>query len=132
MSGWYELRATSLIALICICVATCCLSLYCAAVIFPQYHVLYDRNALLWAALVVLSFATISLLFAFANFSFGYFVGFYVYIMVAGYLWLNVFSPLSYNHALAGASAAASAVSFLLPALLICSPIKQTYVLSIG
>jgi hypothetical protein len=45
--------------------------------------------------------------------------------MVLGYLWLNWFSDLNYNHRLSGFSAAASAVAFLLPALFISSPIPR-------
>ena len=75
-------------------------------------------------------FALVSLLFAFAGNSFGYVVGFYSYTMIAGYLWLNHFSELTYNHRLAGLSAAASAIAFLLPALFISSPVRQSYILS--
>jgi hypothetical protein len=50
--------------------------------------------------------------------------------MILGYLWLNCFSSFNYDHKAAGASAAISAVVFLLPALLITSPFRQLYVLS--
>jgi hypothetical protein len=56
-------------------------------------------------------------LFVRAQFSFGYFAGYYLFVMIAGYLWLNNFTELEYNHRLSGLSAAASAVAFLLPAL---------------
>lgn len=81
--------------------------------------------------MAALAFASLSWLFAIARFSFGYLIGFYLYIMILGYLWLNSFSPLSYNHALTGASAAASAASFLLPALFVSAPFRQICVLSI-
>jgi hypothetical protein len=100
------------------------------AVIYSEFHIYFHPAALPRAVFVVSAFAAISALFAFAHFSFGYFIAFYSYIMVAGYLWLNSFSELSYNHALAGLSAAASALSFLLPALFIFSPIRQLYGLS--
>jgi hypothetical protein len=72
----------------------------------------------------------VSLLFAFARFSVGYFIGFYLYSMIAGYLWINQFSDLDYDHGLSGLSAAASVIAFRLPALLIAAPLPQAYVLS--
>ncbi|XSC45910.1 hypothetical protein ACF1BQ_007885 [Bradyrhizobium sp. RDT10] len=50
--------------------------------------------------------------------------------MLLGFVWLNCFSKFSYDHTLAGFSAAASAVLFLLPALLITAPVKQVFALS--
>jgi hypothetical protein len=83
------------------------------------------------AILVVAAFALVSLLFVFADFSFGYFVGFYFYTMVLGYLWLSFFSDLSYNRELAGLSAAVSAVAFLLPTLFISGQVGRTLPISI-
>jgi hypothetical protein len=82
------------------------------------------------AVLIIASFALLSIAFVRADFSFGYFIGFYFYTMVAGYLWLNCFSEFHYDHRLTGLSAAVSAVAFLLPALFISSPARQIYVLS--
>jgi hypothetical protein len=118
--------------------AICCVSLvYCARFHVPgspfnptPAHILYDPTRLYEAILVAAAFALVSFSFLVAPFSFGYFVGFYLYTMVLGYLWLNVFSDRDYNHQLAGASAAASAVAFLWPALFISSPIRQICVLS--
>ena len=61
-----------------------------------------------------LAFSTVSLLFIFARFSFGYFIGFSLFTMVLGFIWLNTFSKFNYDHRLAGLSAAVSAVLFLL------------------
>jgi hypothetical protein len=94
------------------------------------FHIFYDPSRLHIVVIVVAAFALLSLLFAFARFSFGYFVGFYLYSMILSYLWINCFSTLEYDHRLGGLSAAASAVAFLLPALLISSPIRQRYMLS--
>jgi hypothetical protein len=66
----------------------------------------------------------------FARFSFGYFLGFNLFTMMLGFIWLNCFSKFNYDHRLAGLSAAASAALFLLPALLINAPVKQSFVLS--
>ena len=45
---------------------------------------------------VVAAFALLSICFLLTRFSFGYFVGFYLYLMVFGYLWLNFFSDRDY------------------------------------
>jgi hypothetical protein len=114
-----------LIVLNCIHIAICCVSLVSVAALYPDYHVAYQPSGLPGAIVVVLAFAAVSPLFAFARASFGYFLGFYFYTMILGYLWLDVFSDFTYNHALTGFSAAASAIAFLLPALFICSPVRQ-------
>jgi len=111
-------------------IAVCCISLIFVAGLYPDYHIGYYSRRLLGAVVVILAFAGVSPLFAFARVSFGYLVGFYFYTMILGYLWLNVFSDFSYNHALTGLSAAVSGVAFLLPALFISSPVRQIYVLS--
>jgi hypothetical protein len=51
--------------------------------------------------------------------------------MIAGYLWLNCFTDLNYDHTLSGLSAAVSAVTFLLPALFLVAPVKQLYTMSL-
>jgi hypothetical protein len=124
--------------LICIHVVLCCISLaYIATHLLPQFvapatfHILYQPSRLYVAVLVVATFAPFAALFVFARFSFGYYIGFYLYTMILGYLWLACFSDLDYGHPLAQFSAAASAIAFLLPALFIVSPVKQTYVLSV-
>ena len=60
--------------------------------------------------------------FVFANFSFGYFSGFYLFVMMAGFFWLNTFSLLTYDHRAALISAVASIILFLLPALTLRGP----------
>ena len=62
-------------------------------------------------------FAVLSILFIISRFNFGYFVGFYFYTMILGYLWLAPFSKFQYDHTLASVSAFASAVAFFVPAL---------------
>lgn len=133
----HALERLKLGLLICIHIAICCASLFYVAYIrFPvgfdsaTFHVFFDQSRWYVAVAVVAAFALVSPLFAFSRFSFGYFVGFYLYMMVLGYLWLICFTDLHYDHRSAGLSAAASAVAFLLPALFISSPIRQAYVLS--
>jgi len=126
-----------LASLICIHITACCVSLVCVSIFkYPNvfsagaFHILYDPARLPGAIAVIAGFALVSILFVFARFSIGYFIAFYFYTMVLGYLWVNFFSDLGYDHRLFGLSAAASAVAFLLPALLIRSPIPQVYALS--
>ena len=82
------------------------------------------------AALNVAPLALFSILFALCRFSFGYFVGFYFFTMLMGYLWLLPQSTLSYDHVVAYASAFASGLAFLVPAMLLSIPARQKPVLS--
>ena len=117
--------------LMCFYVVLCCVSLAYVSQYQYMFHIYFDPARLHVAVVVVAAFALVSCLFAFADFSFGYFLGFYLYTMVLGYLWLNCFSDLDYDHRLAGLSAAASAIAFLVPALFISSPIRQRFTISI-
>ena len=116
--------------LICIYIVVCCASFRMAYPYYREGYILYDVARLPYAIAAIAAFAAIAPLFVFARFSFGYFSGFYFYSMVVGYLWLNCFSKFQYNHTVAGVSAAVSAITFLLPALLITSPIRTPYVMS--
>lgn len=108
----------------------CCLSFALAARDYGMAYIFYDPTRLHYAVGTVAAFAMIAPLFVFARFTFGYFVGFYFYTMILGYLWLNSFSPFSYDHRIAGASAAVSAFAFLVPALFVTSPVKPFFTLS--
>ncbi len=108
----------------------CCVSLVYVAQYEFMFHIFYDPARLGVAVAVVAAFAAVSYLFVIADFSFGYFLGFYFYTMVLGYLWLNCFSDLNYDHRLSGLSAAASAIAFLIPALFISSPVRQRFTMS--
>jgi hypothetical protein len=118
----------SLYALVGLHIIICCTSL--VQVAHWQPHILYEAARVNYAIAAVGAFSTVSLLFILARFSCGYFVGFSLFTMALGFIWLNSFSRFNYDHRLAGLSAAASAVLFLLPALLIQAPAKQMYVLS--
>jgi hypothetical protein len=117
-----------LFVLICVHIVVCCVSLVRAA--DYQSYMLYDANRLGYAVVAVAAFSIISVLLVFARFSFGYVIGFNLFTMVLGFIWLNSFSKFNYDHRLAGISAAASAVLFLLPALLIDAPVKRQFELS--
>src|SRR5258707_14411262 len=68
----------------------------------PTFHVFFDPARLHIALAVIAAFALVALVFVVARFSFGYVAGFYFYTMILGYLWLNVFTDLDYDHRLAG------------------------------
>ena len=123
-------QQVGLLLLICIYIIVCCASFRLGFPYYREYYILYDGARLPYAIAVIAAFAAIAPLFVFARFSFGYFSGFYFYSMILGYLWLNCFSKFQYNHTAAGVSAAVSAITFLLPALLITSPIRMPYVMS--
>jgi hypothetical protein len=122
--------------LICFHIVICCLSLVLAAhqeygiALDPStFHLFFDPAQLYRAAIVVALYALVASFFVFGKFSFGYFAGFYFYTMLLGYLWLNCFTDLKYDHRLAGLSAMVSAVASLVPALFISSPLNQVYAL---
>jgi hypothetical protein len=119
-----------LILLLCLHIVTCCVSLIYVADLYSRYYIAwFDQAGLLAAALAVVPFAIVSLVFAFGRFSFGYFAAFYFYTMILGYLWLAAFSQFHYDHTWPSVSAFVSALAFLVPALFVTSPIKQIFVL---
>jgi hypothetical protein len=115
--------------LLCLHVAACCWSLVYAAESFTGI-ITFDKAHLLLALMSVAPFAIVSILFAISRFSFGYFLGFYFYTMILGYLWFIEFSQLHYDHPLAWISIFLSGLAFLAPALFITSPVHQRMVLS--
>ncbi|HEY9455914.1 MAG TPA: hypothetical protein VIR82_24790 [Bradyrhizobium sp.] len=117
-----------LLVLIGVGVVISCYSLVHVALYQP--YLLYDADRLAYALVAVTAFSIVSLLFVFVPFSFGYFIGFNLFSMVLGFIWLNCFSKLNYDHRLAGLSAAVSALLFLLPALLINAPAKPAFALT--
>jgi hypothetical protein len=124
-------------ALICVHIAICCVSLIYVSdkqVLTrfdpATFHIFFDAARLQIAIPTVAIFSLGFFLFVIARFSFGYFVSFYFYTMTLGFLWLNSFTDLSYDHRSAELSASASAVAFLLPALFIASPVRPIFQLS--
>jgi hypothetical protein len=118
-------------------IVVCCLSLVVVAYhripddLKPdKFHIYFDPTRWYVAVAAVAVFAVVALLFIRARFSFGYFVGFYFFTMVSGYLWLNSFSGRNYDHRIGALSAAVSALVFLLPALFITSPLRQILALT--
>jgi hypothetical protein len=117
-----------LLALVAFHSVICCVSL--ALVSDYQDYIPYNPDRMFCAAAVAAAFSSISLFFVSNRFSFGYFVGFYFYTMILGFLWIDVFTQYQYEHRLAGFSAAVSLLLFLMPALLIRAPFKRVYELS--
>src|ERR1700733_13576439 len=112
-------------------IVICCLSSVYVTQLFFMFRMAYDPARLFTAAVAVAAFAPVLLLFIFARFSFGYFVGFYFFSMFVGYLWLSFFSDYTYDRRTALLSAVASAIVFLLPALFITSPTRQIGTMSL-
>lgn len=126
-------RVTGRLLLLWIHLFVCCLSLVYVAQFYGYTGaVAFAQARLPTAALLVLLLAAVAVLFALARFSFGYFVGFYLYTLVVGYVWLGVFSKFSYDRVLSLASAIVSILAFLTPVLFITSPIKRYVILSDG
>ncbi|SFU59488.1 hypothetical protein [Bradyrhizobium arachidis] len=129
MAGNMSTRV-SLGVLIGLHIVACCVSLAYLSRGYASYHIYYDPALLNVAIATIASFAVLSYLFLLAPFSFGYFLGFYFYTMVVGYLWLNCFSRFEYNHWLSGVSAVASMIAFLVPSLFVTSRIQRRFAIS--
>jgi hypothetical protein len=80
--------------------------------------------------IILLLSLPLALIFGLAEFSFGYLVSFYLYQMLAGFLFLNTFTSRSYDHDLAAASALGSMILFLIPALFLHPRPKLPFTLS--
>lgn len=85
----------------------------------PLFHVGHSEYWPILAVVPVTLTVAIGLAFAFARFSFGYLIGFYLFTMMAGYFWLNKFSVLNYDRDQALTAATLSIVLFLLPVLMV-------------
>lgn len=121
-----EQRQWRLVALlICFHLVVCMISLRLG---FPYYrndYILYDPSRLHYAIAALAILSLLTPIFIFARATFGYFCGFYLFTMTAGYLWLNAFSKFQYDHFIAAVSAILSCAALLVPALLITSPFAR-------
>jgi hypothetical protein len=115
--------------LLCILSVICCVSLVYRAP-YQEFHVFYDDAKFYNAVGAAAVFALSSSLFIFADFSFGYFVGLYLYSMILSYLWISAFSDLTYDHQLGEFSAAISAAAFLVPALFVSRPMSTSFTMT--
>src|SRR5450631_1681879 len=92
--------------LLCLHIVICCLSLIYVAEFYSIYQIIWFDQTRLYAAVLNAALFAIALLpFIFCRFSFGYFVAFYSYTLILGYLWLAAFSKFHYDHTWATASA---------------------------
>lgn len=119
----------AIICLLGLLAALCCLSL--VEVSKRLDYIPFHQERLLEAIAVVTGFSCMAIaLFAAARFSFGFVVGLNLFVMIAGFLWINSFSRYPYDHQLARFSAMASFVLFLAPAVLVPGPPKLRLQLS--
>lgn len=111
---------TSLLALQCSLYA---LVLTTAGYLHPEFQFGADipLNWPFFVSLIVLGGSALVLLGR--NFQFGYILSFYFFLMIFGFLWINQATRLEYDRVSAGMAAAASALAFGLPALLIGRPV---------
>src|SRR5205085_6585734 len=79
----------SLGVLISLHIVACCVSLAYLSRSYSNFHIFYDSELLNGAIATIAAFAALSCLFLLVPFSFGYFLSFYFYTMIVGYLWLN-------------------------------------------
>lgn len=96
-----------------------CVSIWslCGALGYGGHHLSLDPQAIAYALMAVVVFSLALALFAFAPFSFGFFLSFYLYNVTFGYLWLSWFTDLDYDRLEARLSAVTSAIAFAIPAL---------------
>ena len=100
-------------------------SLFKASQLRPTYHIGFSEDWLSLTLIPICLTAAIGVALAFARFTFGYFVGFYLFAMMAGYFWLNAFSTLDYDHPKALIASTVAIVAFLLPVLTIRKPLPR-------
>lgn len=119
-------KSSGLLTLIAIYSLAGCLSLILVAQRYELFHFFFDERSLQSAIVGVILTLAISPLFSFTRFSFGWAVGFNLYAVAIGYVWLSFFSRFPYDHNLARISVVTSIGAFLLPALLVTGWTKQT------
>ena len=112
-------------------VIICCVSLTQVANFYQSPVIIAFESARIGPAILIAApFALTAILFAVSRFSFGYFLGFCLYTVILGYLWLVEFSVFPYEHRWPAVSAAFSGLFLLLPALAAASPFRQRFMLS--
>jgi hypothetical protein len=123
-------RSLTIAVLIFMYVISMCASLVVVALVYRTFHIEFDIDLITAPIWFILLVAAVGMLFAFAGFSFGYAVSFYIYSTVLGFVWLSYFTNFEYDHHVARISALASLVAFMVPALFIRSVIRQRFILS--
>jgi len=102
------------------CMAVCCMSLVVASERYAIFDISYDTSRV-WSAIAAVAAVglVLSIVFASAEFSFGYLVAFYLSVPVVGFVWLSYFTSFPYDHRAARWSAILSAISFVIPATML-------------
>ena len=112
-------------------VVICCVSLTLVADFYRSPGIVAFSVAHIGPAIPIAApFALTAVLFTVSRFSFGYFLGFCLYTIILGYLWLVEFSVFPYDHRWPAVSATFSGLFFLVPALMAASPFPQAFTLS--
>jgi hypothetical protein len=114
-------------------VIACCVSLAVAGIVHRYFpHMPWFNWEQAVGALAISGAFSLASFFLFrkAAFTFGYFVGFYFFTIILGYLWLGRFSQFDYDYESAAASAFAAGIAFLVPALLLKIPLRRGVALS--
>jgi hypothetical protein len=120
------------LAILLSCYFLLCIVSLTLALHYTTHRIAYDPHQLPKAIVSVVAFSVVASPFLIGRFSFGYFVGFYFYTMVFGFIWLSWFTSLTYNLQTARISAVASFIALLLPALFLSVPIRQRLRVSPG
>jgi hypothetical protein len=112
-------RKRRVLALLALHVVICCLSLVYIETFYGYDIIPEITSAGIYEAIsIAAGFAVAGILILRrARFSFGYFVGFYFFTMILGYLWIAPLSRLPYNHEVSAASAFVAGLAFLVPQL---------------
>jgi len=121
-------RVTSLALLIMIFVGLLLCTMMIVSVTATNFHLSFYLRSESILPIFLLTIL-VSSAFPAARFSFGFFVGFYMFAMMASYFWFNSFGTLGYDRRAALISATASIILFLLPALFLTAPAKPRFVL---
>lgn len=122
------IRSFAIGSLIFLYVVLTCASLAAVAIVYRTFHIEFDPDLVAAPMPFIGLVAAAGMLFAFARFSFGYAVSFYLYSTVLGFVWLSYFTKFEYDHDTARVSAVASLLAFMIPALFLRSGIRQRFI----
>jgi hypothetical protein len=90
-----------------------------------DHRLAYLPERLPQAIVAAVAFSMLAFAFIFARFNFGYFVSFYFFPVVLGFILISWFTSFTYDHQAARISAAASFIAFLLSATFVSIPISR-------
>jgi len=108
------------------CYVLVCLASFLLSLDHSDHHLRFVPQALPKAVGWATLFSVVSFVFLVARFSFGYFISFYFYTVIFGFVVLSWFTDFIYDHETARASAMVSFVAFMLPATFLSVPISRS------